>query len=876
MVYLLLGGIGASIGGTSDTPWYEYKRDITNIVITDTISFKSGTELVGLFSGLYELESIEGLTNLDTSNVIDMSYMFASLNKNDIGKLKTLDVSGFNTSKVRDMRYMFEGCSELETLDVSGFDTSNVTDMSGMFSFCYALNDLDLSKFNTSKVKDMDQMFYFCKKLTSLDVSGFDTKNVKYMRGMFAGCGNLTTLDLSGFNTSKVTDMSSMFYGCNVLSDYIRGFDTSNVTNMSGMFSYCKAASLDLNSLDTSKVTDMSYMFNHCGAASIDISNLDTSRVTNMSGMFAGYNVSSDNISSLDTSNVTDMSEMFYECGLTSLDISSLDTSNVTDMSEMFSNCKQLTSLDLSNFDTSNVIYMRSMFEYCEQLTSLDLSSFDTSKVIMMNSMFNYCKQLTSLNLSSFDTSKVQDIFWMFHGCSRLLELDISSFDLSNAWSYLSWFNTCFTNVRMPGKMPMNNEYYEHFLKDLKRSMRSGRWKDETCNITYDDKDSVVIEEGHTYVYCPDVLKASLTVDNGDEADNKVTLSAVAEGGVSRYTYKFIMYNPVNNSWTLLQDYSSAKTYTWDMVGTGKRIFYVDVKDTLGNVKRSEAVVVESLGDELEPISVTAEKEESENDVTFTANAAGGTSSYTYKFIVYNKTTGTWGIVQDYSSKNTCTWTKGSAGDRDFYVDVKDSDGNVVRSKAMNVKIESTKPTAVLTPSATAISAGGKLTLTASTDKSGCTYKFLIYNPSTNQWFKLQDFSSKNTYTWTAGSNGTRQFYVDVKDANGNVTRSKVVNVTIGGAGALSVKAAVSASTTKVGDKITFTAEGAGGKAGYTYKMVVYNKTTKTWGLVQNFSTNNKITWTAGSAGDREFYIDVKDADGNVVRSSVMNVKTSN
>ena len=65
-------------------------------------------------------------------------------------------------------------------------------------------------------------------------------------------------------------------------------------------------------------------------------------------------------------------------------------------------------------------------------------------------------------------------------------------------------------------------------------------------------------------------------------------------------------------------------------------------------------------------------------------------------------------------------------------------------------------------------------------------------------------------------------------------------------------------------------------RQGYTYKMVVYNKTTKTWGLVQNFNANNKITWTAGSAGDRDFYIDVKDADGKVVRSSVMNVKTSN
>ena len=35
----------------------------------------------------------------------------------------------------------------------------------------------------------------------------------------------------------------------------------------------------------------------------------------------------------------------------------------------------------------------------------------------------------------------------------------------------------------------------------------------------------------------------------------------------------------------------------------------------------------------------------------------------------------------------------------------------------MNVKIESNKPTAVLTPSATVLSTGDKLTLTASTDK---------------------------------------------------------------------------------------------------------------------------------------------------------------
>ena len=293
---------------------------------------------------------------------------------------------------------------------------------------------------------------------------------------------------------------------------------------------------------------------------------------------------------------------------------------------------------------------------------------------------------------------------------------------------------------------------------------------------------------------------------------------------------------------------------------------------------KTDVTVIPATGTVEKPLTITASKTEADKTVTFTAEAAGGKEGYTYKFIVYNKTTGTWGVVQNYSSKNTCTWTKGSAGDRYFYVDVKDAAGNVVRSEALNVKIEATAPKVTLTGSSETVNAGAKLTLTAQTTLgSGCTYKFIIFNPATNQWFKLQDFSSSNTFTWTAGSDGTRLFYVDVKDADGNVTRSKALNVTIGNGSAnwLSVKATVSSNTSKTGDKITFTAEGVGGKAGYTYKMVVYNKTTKIWGLVQNFSSNNTITWIAGTTGDREFYIDVKDADGNVARSAVMNVTTT-
>ena len=406
---------------------------------------------------------------------------------------------------------------------------------------------------------------------------------------------------------------------------------------------------------------------------------------------------------------------------------------------------------------------------------------------------------------------------------------------------------------------------------------------DSNCIVTVDvAAGSVEITKGDTMnlfymIYTP---SGTSETTHTHKYESKITKQATCtEAGVLTYTCTSTTGTCDKKTYTETipaKGHSFSTEWTVDVEATettpGSKSHHCTVCDA-----KTDVTEIPATGIVEKPLTITASKTEADKTVTFTAEAAGGKEGYTYKFIVYNKTTGTWGVVQNYSSKNTCTWTKGSAGDRYFYVDVKDATGNVVRSEALNVKIDAETPKVTLTGSSTSIDAGAKLTLTAHTTLgSGCTYKFIIFNPATNQWFKLQDFSSSNTFTWTAGSDGTRQFYVDVKDADGNVTRSKVLNVTIGSGSAdrLTVNATVSDNTTNVGEKITFTAHGIGGKTGYTYKMVVYNKTTKTWGLVQNFSSNNAITWVAGSAGDREFYIDVKDADGNVARSAVMNVIT--
>lgn len=151
--------------------------------------------------------------------------------------------NNFDTSNVINMSYMFTNCRDLSTLDLTTFDTSNVTNMANMFVSGDITKPMKIESisfgenFKTNNVVNMAAMFGNCNYLKNLDVSNFDTGNVVNMHDMFASCHSLTTLDLSNWNTSKVTDMHGMFFACrNLTSLNLCSFDTTNVTNMSSMF----------------------------------------------------------------------------------------------------------------------------------------------------------------------------------------------------------------------------------------------------------------------------------------------------------------------------------------------------------------------------------------------------------------------------------------------------------------------------------------------------------------------------------------------------------------------------------------------------------------------------------------------------------------
>ena len=300
----------------------------------------------------------------------DSSVMFSAISPYNDQVLSLADLRGINFSKTKNMSNMFSsgktGC--IEKINFDGFDTSNVEDMSSMFnSYCpnvdvSTLNfDVNVSHFNTGKVKNMQDMFAG-SPFKNLDLSRWDTKNVTNMQGMFAGASILNSLDVSHFDTSHVTNMSNMFSSMGKLSSLdLSHFDTSKVTNMFRMFTEDKSIiNLDLSSFNTSNVTNMSYMFNGMEKLqNLNLSSFNTANVWNMSGMFASAMTNPGNstldLSTFNTPSLTSAYNMFSGSKVKTIYASvNFDTTHIPNYNQLFKDNTNLVGGNGTAFSPSN------------------------------------------------------------------------------------------------------------------------------------------------------------------------------------------------------------------------------------------------------------------------------------------------------------------------------------------------------------------------------------------------------------------------------------------------------------------------------------------------------------------------------------------
>lgn len=212
---------------------------LTSVVLPSEMRSDSLLSTSQMFLFCNSLKSLRFPSSFTIENVTSTWNMIRGCRS-----LTSLDVSHFNTSKVKNIASMFYDCTSLESLDIRNFDTSNATTMAYMFNGCKKLTSL-LHNLRSKNATDLECMFKDCSSLTSVYVGLFDTSKVTSMKEMFMNCSKITDLNISMFNVSKVTNMESLFSGCKKLSSlrvskaFCQKQATLTTTIQSGMYKDC-------------------------------------------------------------------------------------------------------------------------------------------------------------------------------------------------------------------------------------------------------------------------------------------------------------------------------------------------------------------------------------------------------------------------------------------------------------------------------------------------------------------------------------------------------------------------------------------------------------------------------------------------------------
>ena len=211
-----------------------YKQTIKTVIFENAITAKPNS-CSNLFNGFTNLSTITNISNLNTSAVTSMSYMFQNCTS-----LTTVDFTGIDTSHVNNMSYMFKNCTSLTSIDVSSLSGNVSTNMQYMFNGCSALTTANVTGLFSNSVININTSYMFknCTSLTSIDLNTANTGTVKDVSYMFDGCTSLTNVNFS--NASAITSMSNMFKNCSALTSVnLTNFGSTGITSYSSAFEGC-------------------------------------------------------------------------------------------------------------------------------------------------------------------------------------------------------------------------------------------------------------------------------------------------------------------------------------------------------------------------------------------------------------------------------------------------------------------------------------------------------------------------------------------------------------------------------------------------------------------------------------------------------------
>ena len=389
----------ASPGWSSSS---EVKTGAKKVVFDEGFAKLRPTSCYKWFTTLSEVTEIEGIENLNTSEVTNMNSMFFACTS-----LKLLDLSGFDVSKVTNATAMFRACSSLETIWCD--QSWDIATSAGMFEGDTNLvGAVRYQTGNTDCAMANPVSGYFTASLPitllvsgdgSADVpeSGFPGESVKFTitpnpYGSVTGVS--VTGNVSGDNVEYT--LAGGVYSFTMPKEAVTVTVTVTTPEKSADVLWCEGNStlyfvyqqpqvLASGEWDGQAITD-----SWIGAAVTDV----------------GWSVPGWKTVREDATRVI-FDESFAD----------VSPKSCYSWFYLFNNLISVEGLEYLN--TSEVTNMNGMFQGCEKITTLDLNSFDVSKVTNATNMFRTCRLLTTIYCDN--SWSIATAGGMFHICQNLV-----------------------------------------------------------------------------------------------------------------------------------------------------------------------------------------------------------------------------------------------------------------------------------------------------------------------------------------------------------------------------------------------------------------------------------------------------------------------
>ncbi len=330
----------------------------------------------------------------------------------------------------------------------------------------------------------------------------------------------------------------------------------------------------------------------------------------------------------------------------------------------------------------------------------------------------------------------------------------------------------------------------------------------------------------------PAVSASQVSVDQGQTF---ALNSTAVTSGTSPYVYEWLQKAPNSISYSAITGATSANyTYvTLTSTTAGSWSFELQVTDNAGSqvAVNSTAVSVTVFADpavSVSPASVTLNVGQSQ---TFSANATGGSGSYSsYQWYVN-------GTGQSGQTAATFSYSPTASGTYQITVTVADSLNETSALSAPATASVNTAPTATVSPTSWTMDLGQNKTFTASPAGGSGSYK-------SYQWYVnsvLQSGQVNSTFIYVPSSAGTYSITVTVTDSlNSTSPQSAAASVTVAASPTVSI-APAGPITMDAGQSQTFAATASGGSGTLSYQWYIDG------GAVGSNSASYSYTASAGT-----------------------------